>query len=253
MQTWQTDTPGEKVPYSEYSIDWGKLGKDYDVVEFRMDDYKGMYCDLYGVDCDSVCITNKDAVASIQNPEQITYLMSRNTEIIIPEGTTEIEENDYENYLYLNHVEFPGTLKKIGKNAFSGDFRLHCVNIPASCTTIGDSAFLASGLDEIHGLENVQYIGEYAFNDCDLKGTLDLSGVKEIGKGAFKNNIFLEEVIISENTIIHDAFNPGVKVTIQQQFTDNIDMANEGLTATKVRQMFGDGNGPVRNISQVFG
>ena len=55
--------------------------------------------------------------------------------VIIPEGYTEIEDAAFLGCCSLNYVEFPDSLKKIGRHAFSECPYLREVTLPRSCKT----------------------------------------------------------------------------------------------------------------------
>ncbi|MCR4649379.1 MAG: leucine-rich repeat protein, partial [Lachnospiraceae bacterium] len=59
------------------------------------------------------------------------------------------------------------------------------------------------------------------------------------------------QIQVKEQTL--ENLGPRTKETIKQQLAENKDTVDKSLTAAKARQMFGDGNGPAQNISQVFG
>lgn len=63
------------------------------------------------------------------------------SEIVIPEGITEIGEGVFMDCTQLEKVTLPSTLKVIGKGAFKDCTNLKEINIPYGVTTIGERAF----------------------------------------------------------------------------------------------------------------
>lgn len=63
------------------------------------------------------------------------------SEIVIPEGITEIGEGAFMDCTQLEKVTLPSTLKVIGKGAFKDCTNLKEINIPYGVTTIGERAF----------------------------------------------------------------------------------------------------------------
>jgi len=94
----------------------------------------------------------------------------------------------------------PDTLKKIGKNAFSGNINLQIITIGHSVEEIGDSAFSGSSTDfanflilkkvDFSNATSLKKIGAYAFYNCGLLTEIDLSAcisLTSIGDFAFYN------------------------------------------------------------------
>ena len=76
----------------------------------------------------------------------------------------------------------------IGKQAFNGCSNLTSITIPASVTSIGESAFRLSGLTSITIPASVTIIGGYAFEDCNSLTTVSFaagSQLTTIGNGVF--------------------------------------------------------------------
>ena len=63
------------------------------------------------------------------------------TKLVIPEGTTRIEDSAFSGWMSLEEVVLPDTIEYIGENAFYGCYNLSEINIPESVTEIGDGAF----------------------------------------------------------------------------------------------------------------
>ena len=134
--------------------------------------------------------------------------LSRN--VVIPEGSTKIEEFSFDGFGNLRSVQLPDTLLAIGEYAFSNCKHLRMIELPASLRQIGQAAFsqceklvsinLPEGIMEIadstfsfcRALEIVEIpdtvssIGEQAFAGCERLRKLTLpDSVKFIDKNAF--------------------------------------------------------------------
>ncbi len=89
------------------------------------------------------------------------------TKIVIPEGVETIGSYAFANLTALEEVVLPSTLNNIGVGAFLGCKQLKYIN-----------------------LENVQFVNEKAFADCELLGSdrdIDLRSIVAIGNYSFQN------------------------------------------------------------------
>ena len=76
------------------------------------------------------------------------------TDLVIPEGVTEINDSTFESYKKLTSVTIPEGVTSIGSNAFRGCSSLTSVRIPSSVTEICYAAFV-----ECPNLESVTFSG----------------------------------------------------------------------------------------------
>lgn len=144
---------------------------------------------------------------------------SKNGNITIPEGVTEIKAFAFANSK-IEKVSFPDSLKKIEKYAFYECSRLKFIDfgngieeiggmmafafcsitrleIPPHVKTIGDGAFYyCDKLKEVKLNEGLQKIGNDAFSKCDLIKNLDFpETLSYIGNRAFHPGILRTEDI----------------------------------------------------------
>ena len=99
------------------------------------------------------------------------------TEVIIPEGVTEVNDYAFCGWPNLTKIVMPHSVTNIGKKAFYQCSRLYSVNLPPNLISIGESAF--SGCVNISHISippSVETIGEDAFGRCGRHGlNLELS------------------------------------------------------------------------------
>lgn len=111
-------------------------------------------------------------------------------ELIIPEGTKDMEWGAFKASRYLEKIVFSATLESISGCCFEGCESLKEVAIPKSVKTIGYNAFgNCSSLKEVVLSEGVEEIGECAFFECKNINHISFpSSLKKIGKRAFDND-----------------------------------------------------------------
>ncbi len=98
------------------------------------------------------------------------------TKVVIPEGVETIGAYAFANLTALQEVVFPSTLRYIEYGAFWG------------CTKLEKITF--------SGENNVTTVNQQAFQNCALKGTLELPNVYVISNYAFAGNTKLEKIVL---------------------------------------------------------
>lgn len=123
------------------------------------------------------------------------------TELVIPDGTKLIKNNEYKGREYLRSVVIPDSVTSIGKNAFSGCKNLEKVMLPAGLESIGQSAFSkCESLKQLQLPAGVTAIGEKAFSSCKALKDIKLNdGLKKIETEAFKICKSLETMEIPDS------------------------------------------------------
>ena len=96
------------------------------------------------------------------------------TKVIIPEGVETISSYAFSKLTALTEVVFPSTLKYIEYGAFAG-----CTNLKKLTFNNGN---------------NIVTINQFAFEGCNITGTLDLPSAYVISDRAFAGNVNLESV-----------------------------------------------------------
>jgi len=109
------------------------------------------------------------------------------TEIVVPDGVTEIGEGAfYDAKNTLEKVVLPESLVKIGKQAFAFCQKLTAIDLPAHLTEIAENAFQECGLKSIVCPKGLKKIDSYAFGQCkSLESVVLPDSVVKIGKQAF--------------------------------------------------------------------
>lgn len=158
-------------------------------------------------------------------------------EIYNEKKVTEIEENAFKDYEYLNELVIPTSVTKIGKSSLEGCVRLQKLTLPfvgetknsnnflgylfgeekyssyislpqylrtitvSNATSLGDGAFY--GLESLENIvlnEGLLSLGKEVFNRCNKISSIVLpNSVKEIGDYSFKDCENLETVFISSS------------------------------------------------------
>lgn len=132
------------------------------------------------------------------------------TELVIPEGVTEIRPYAFYNCNSLESVVIPESVTSIGKHAFCACANLTSVTIPGSVTSVGEEAFgSCTSLDSITIGNGVTSIGTKAFYDCTSLTSVTISeSVTSIGQGAFSQCGSLASITVnSGNTKYHSSGN----------------------------------------------
>ena len=109
------------------------------------------------------------------------------TELVIPDGVTEIKGYAFYGCTGLTSIEIPSSVTSIGKEAFHYCTGLTSIEIPNSVTSIGENAFCnCSGLTSITIPNSVTSIGYYAFQYCYGLTNIEIAdSVTYIGAGIF--------------------------------------------------------------------
>ena len=91
------------------------------------------------------------------------------TDLVIPEGITEIKNNAFAGAAFTS-VTIPEGVTRIGADAFYDCYSINTpLVLPNSLTTIGDRAFRdCYALPEVYFGDNIASVGDYAFDHCPL-------------------------------------------------------------------------------------
>ena len=142
----------------------------------------------------------------------------------------------------LEHISIPKNIESIGGVAF---YRtgLKTVDWPSPLKTIYASAFQYTHLMDFSFLDGVETIGAASFNSVFLhadspKSLIIPDSVKAIGQNAFTGNLYLQNIVLSENVTFIDslAFDSSLQTIY---CTGNIDVCKTNVGeafADKVKQ-----------------
>jgi hypothetical protein len=115
--------------------------------------------------CNALSITLNNASLDLYSVGSGLY--NRVTNIIIPEGTTEIALRAFFRCRLVTSITIPDSVTSIGASAFADCTSLTSINIPGSVSSIGSSAFYnCSGLTSVTIPDSVNSIGNYALAYC---------------------------------------------------------------------------------------
>ena len=109
------------------------------------------------------------------------------TEIVIPEGVTEIQQQAFWGCTSLTDVTLPSTLTTCGLACFEFCGTLEKIALPASLKSIPKEMFaMCYKLENVALPEGLEEIGDYAFELCYSLDNISLPyGLKSIGASAF--------------------------------------------------------------------
>lgn len=150
-------------------------------------------------------------------PSTVTSITGYNNVTTVDSTTTKTPTGAFEGLTSLVTVTFAGSkTTTIGARAFYGCTALQKITLPSSVTLIDTNAFYGCTYLNSINLNNIQYIGQNAFNGAMTyipsgSISLNLSSVVTISAGAFQNATGIGSVDFSKNstitTIAENAFN----------------------------------------------
>lgn len=136
-------------------------------------------------------------------------------DVVFEEGCAIEEIGDYAFYQLakIDSLDFPSSLKKIGKYAFYGS-GLTSLTLKENLVEIGDHAFDNNAkLSEVTLPSSLKSLGVGAFRYCSSLTKITISSIEEIKKDTFKYCSSLEEVnMVNVKTIGESSFENCVKI-----------------------------------------
>lgn len=120
------------------------------------------------------------------------------TAVYVPSTVKDIGDSAFFGCNNLDRVSIQGGNLKIGNRAFADCRSLKRVVFNGAAAELGDYAFASCRKIAIYYTQNVTTIGECAFLGSGLSGELDLRGVKNIKSGAF-NGCEITSIIFGKN------------------------------------------------------
>ncbi len=110
---------------------------------------------------------------------------SSSSELVIPEGVTEIPSEAFRCFKNVTKIKIPSTMTKIASSNFSSHKYLTEVTVPSTVTSIGGYAFQYCSALKTVTLNNKGSIGDGAFSNCSALTTVNVNNTGSIGDGAF--------------------------------------------------------------------
>ena len=117
----------------------------------------------------ALIMTGAFNVRGLQEYTSPRFLLNNNiiTEIVIPDGFTNVPSFSFVKIRNLKKVTFPSSMKTIGDCAFSGCSDLESLSFPEALETIGNYAFgYCTNLETITFGKSIKTVGTRAFEDC---------------------------------------------------------------------------------------
>ncbi len=176
------------IPSTVQNVGWSAFGSNELLTQVS-----------YGGDVASWCAISFDAYGTPLYHCDTFYINGELiTDLIIPEGVTEIGTWVFCDYNALTSVSLPSTLTAIGTGAFHGCSNLTEIIIPEGVTEIGTWAFYnCTALTEVVLPEGLLTIGDVAFNGCKSMTEIILpEGLTAIGSDAFNGCVGLTKIVI---------------------------------------------------------
>lgn len=117
------------------------------------------------------------------------YLRQIYKGINIKDGTKQIEEKAFQNFINVKEVIIPDSVITIGSNAFNNMPKLKKVTLSKNLKTIGEYAFSGTKITNINIPDSVEEIGNQCFQSSRIKEVFIPISVKKIGRFLFNLNI----------------------------------------------------------------
>lgn len=185
----ETEPQSKVAPEQESTLESEPTVPDFEVRE-------GVLVKYHGTDSEVVI---PDGVTEIGDRafEECETL----THVVIPEGVTKIGYFAFLSCKQLTSVVIPDSVIEIGGGAFDSCKQLTSIVIPNSVTKIGRNAFdSCEHLTSIVIPDSVTKIGHFTFHSCKRLTTIVIpDSVTEIGRNAFNSCEHLTSIIISAN------------------------------------------------------
>ena len=125
------------------------------------------------------------------------------TEIIVPDGVTQIMEAAIYGCENLRYVELPKSCKVLEKWALAWNPNLEKIDL-GGVNTIGEMAFIKDEKLSDIDFSGVYSVGPRSFMYCDSLGELDVTSIKSMGQMAFAMCQGITEIITGQFTPIGD-------------------------------------------------
>lgn len=150
---------------------------------------------------DSLTYSSTDGVLFDKAVEELVmYPVAKSTSYTVPNGILRIGESCFRHNTYITSITLPDSLIEVEFGAFWLTQNLTTIVIPDNVTTIGNNAFLYSGIESVTLGDSVSVIGYNAFAGCNISSVIIPASVTEIQDDAFASCDNLTSVIIHATT-----------------------------------------------------
>lgn len=181
------------------------------------------------------------ALESVTIPANVTEIgngafseCTRLKTVIIEAQLTGLPNSMFSGCVSLEHIELPPTITTIGNSTFSGCSDLESFDF-SNIDSIGESAFLESGLISFDGATSSMTMGESAFGNCLALESIVIPEGMNISYGAFAGCVNVETVLIPSEVTVGDGAFFGVTNAIlifegtEAPTLDNNSFTNPGM------------------------
>ncbi len=203
-----TDTAKTQVDY--YQLIFAPVGKTYANGTLTLKDNSYVYSSsaVKGLsDKITKVVFGKAPSAKSTIPSSMFSGWEKLTEVVIPDGYTQINNYVFQNCVNLSKIEIPSSIIYIGDSSFLGCKSLTAITLPNGLKYLGSQAFKESGLTSVHipvASSNFSApngsLNMSVFDSCVNLRTVTIGeGVKEIGTNAFSNCSSLMTITLPES------------------------------------------------------
>ena len=146
--------------------------------------------------------TSYEIPSGVKKIAKHAFVVTSLTEIVIPEGVTEIDEYAFATSQTLSKVTFPDSLISIGYCAFYHCQALESADFGSKLQIINDHAFdNCRELVSVKFSEGIKKIGEFSFYSCGKLESVNIpDSIKEIDRMAFAICYALKSVTVGVNS-----------------------------------------------------
>jgi hypothetical protein len=147
------------------------------------------------------------------------------TAVVVGNSVTSIGVEAFSRCTGLTSVNIPDGVTSIGAYAFIGCYGLTSVSIGSGVRSIGESAFYGcTGLTSVSiGESLLLTVGNYAFGECPLVGTITLPLLATVGVAAFPNGV----TITSSSASLADSLVEAIAQRVIAALPDNYGIATK--------------------------
>ena len=169
-------------------------------------------------------------------------------------GVTELVDGVFEECYNLESVILTDNLTSIGTRAFYDCMKLNNIELPSDVTSIGNQAFSGCTILKNMQLENVEHIGDGAFQDCkSFSKDIKLDKILSIGKDAFYGCNSLNSVMIGKGLeVISDGAFKNCKKLKKVVLGENITKIGKGAFSNTIIESFYINTPKPPKVSEAF-